>query len=227
MTSIFPLLMLVIIAACAGTLYTEGMWSNAVRLVNVIFAALLATNYWEPAARFMQDKAPSFTYYWDFLCLWALFGIFLVIFRALTDTISRVKVRFMKIADRIGSAFFALWIGYAMVCFTMFTLNTAPLSENFMFGAFRSGEANFFGLSPDLQWAGFVQKMSLGPFSRGLGENEVARYGTSDDPREAQSAVFDRNGDFVPKYAARRRALEEYVNQKSTSRAAESDVIKR
>lgn len=225
---LFPVLMFVILVACVASLYTEGMWGNAIRLVNVVFAALLATNFWEPLARWAESKAPTFTYFWDFLCLWALFGLFMVLFRLPTQFLSRVKVRFLKIADRIGSAFFALWVGWVMVCFTMFTLHTAPLSEYFMFGAFQAGKANMpLGLAPDLQWAGFVQKMSLGPFSRGLGDDELARYGTTDDPGESHTAVFDRNGDFVPKYSARRRAFENYVEEKGTPRCAEGDVVKR
>ena len=225
---LFPLLMFVIFVACVASLYTEGMWGNAIRLVNVVFAALLAVNFWEPLARFADGSAPTFTFFWDFLCLWGLFGVFMILFRVPTQLLSRVKVCFLKIADRIGSAFFAVWVGWVMVCFTMFTLHTAPLSEYFLYGAFRSGEANLpLGLAPDLQWAGFVQKMSRGPFSRGLGEGETAAYGPTDDERERQLAVFDRNGDFVPKYAARRRALEDYISAHGTPRAAESDVVKR
>jgi len=224
---VLPLLMLAILAACAGTLYPEGLWSNAVRLVNVIFAALLAVNFWEPLARFAEEQAPTFTFFWDFLCLWGLFCVFLVVFRLLTDFISRVKLRFRKIVDQIGSAFFAAWVGYVMVCFTMFSLHTAPLAERFMGGGFQPGENNFFFLAPDLQWAGFVQKMSQGPFCRTLAEDELSRYGPAEKESEKQLAVFDRQGDFVPKYAARRRWLEQYVEQHGTARMMESDVIAR
>lgn len=224
---LLPLLMLAILAACAGTLYPEGLWSNAVRLVNVVFAGLLATNFWEPLARFAEEQAPTFTFFWDFLCLWGLFCVFLVIFRLLTDFISRVKLRFRKIVDQIGSAFFGLWVGYVMVCFTMFTLHTAPLAERFMGGGFQPGENNFFFLAPDLQWAGFVQKMSLGPFCRTLADDELGRYGAAEKESEKYLAAFDRQGDFVPKYAARRRWVEQYVEQHGTPRVMESDVVPR
>ncbi len=224
---LLPLLMLGIIAACAGTLYPEGLWSNAVRLVNVIFAALLAVNFWEPLARWAEQMEPTFTFFWDFLCLWGLFCVFLVIFRLLTDFISRVKLRFRKIVDRIGSAFLSLWVGYVMVCFTMFTLHTAPLAERFMGGGFQPGENNFFFLAPDLQWAGFVQKMSLGPFCRTLTDEELSQYGPAAEESEKHLAVFDRQGDFVPKYAARRRWVEEYLQQYGTPRVMESDVVPR
>ncbi len=225
---VLNVLMFVIIMACAGTLYTEGMWGNAVRLVDVVFAGLLATNYWEPLSRFLEGRFPTFTFFWDFLSLWIVFCVSFIVLRVLTDFASRVKVRFLKIAEQIGSAFFALWIGYVMVCFTMFTLHTAPLGERFMGGGFQPGEGNFIlGLAPDLQWAGFAQKMSRGPFSRGLAEDELDEYGQAEDEREARTAVFDREGDFVPKYAARRRWLESYIEEKSTPRMSESDVVER
>ena len=50
MTSILPLLMFVILFAIVAACFGEGMWSNAVRLVNVVTAGLLATNFFEPVA---------------------------------------------------------------------------------------------------------------------------------------------------------------------------------
>ena len=45
MTLIFPALLVVIFIAVAISLYTEGLWGNALRLINVVTAALLATNF--------------------------------------------------------------------------------------------------------------------------------------------------------------------------------------
>ena len=81
MSSLLTLLMLVILFACVATLYAEGMWSNAIRLINVVTAALLATNFFEPLARWLEDMGPSYTYVCDFLALWVLFGVFLLILR--------------------------------------------------------------------------------------------------------------------------------------------------
>ena len=44
------LILILIFLACLGFLYPEGMWSNAVRLINVILASLLAIDYFEPLA---------------------------------------------------------------------------------------------------------------------------------------------------------------------------------
>jgi hypothetical protein len=204
MSSLLTFLMLVILFATVATLYTEGMWSNAISLINVVTAALLAVNYFEPLAAWLEglgDWWRSCTYVWDFLALWILFAVFSLIFRSLTDQISRVKVRFLKVADQIGSAVFALWIGWVMVCFTMMTLHTAPLDRTFLFGGFQPEERMFLGFAPDRQWLGFVQQESEGAF---------CRLATPEEWKQ-EKYVFDPRGEYLLKYATRRANLQANV----------------
>ena len=72
---------------------------------------------------------PSYTYCWDFLSLWGLFAIFVVLFRAVTDQLSKIKVRFPAKIDQVGGIVFSVVIGWVMVCFTLTTLHTAPLGR--------------------------------------------------------------------------------------------------
>jgi hypothetical protein len=203
MSSILTILMLAILFASVATLYTEGMWSNAIRLINVVTAGLLATNFFEPLAKWLDDMAPSYTYVWDFLALWFLFALFSILLRILTDQISKVQVKFLKIADQIGSTIFALWIGWVMVCFTMMTLHTAPLARSFLFGGFKCEQKMLLGFAPDRQWLGFVQKQSKGAFAQPATPEEW----------EKETYVFDRQADFMPKYATRRANLESSVEK--------------
>ena len=154
------------------------MWSNAIRLINVVTAALLATNFFEPAGPMVGRLGRPTTYVWDFLALWGLFAVLMMIFRLATDQVSRVKVRFLKVADRIGSGVLSVWIGWVMICFTMMTLHTAPLARNFLFGGFQPEERMFLGLAPDRQWLGFMQKMSMGAFCRSATRRGVAQETT-------------------------------------------------
>jgi hypothetical protein len=124
----------------------------------------------------------------------------------LTDRISKVQVRFLKIADRIGSWFFSFWIGWVMVCFTMMSLHTAPLGRNFFFEGFKPEEKMIVGMAPDRQWLGFVQKMSINTFSRSAPLEEKERY------------VFDPNGEFMPKYASRRANIESHISSTQSLR---------
>jgi hypothetical protein len=203
MTSILPLLMFVLLFAIVAACFGEGMWSNAVRLVNVVTAALLATNFYEPIARWLDGWDKSYTFLWDFLALWGLFSIFLLIFRELTDRISRVKVRFLKVADRIGSVAFSFLVGWVVVCFTLMTLHTAPLGRNFMWGGFTTDrdERMVMGLGPDRQWLGFTKNIS------------TAAFGRSDESWE-----FNSDDEFIPKYATRRTLVEAHIKAKDSLR---------
>lgn len=188
MSFLFPVLLFLIFIACVAFIFGEGMWGAALRLVNVVTAALLATNFWEPVARLLEGSiGVSFTYWWDFLSLWLLFAVSLLILRFLTRKLSQVEVKFLSLADRIGGVVFAICVGLTMVGFTTFTLHTAPLAEKFLFGGF-DPDNPVIG-KPDRKWLGFVLQASEGSLSHG--ENNA--FST----------------DFVPKYAARRAELEE------------------
>jgi uncharacterized membrane protein required for colicin V production len=195
------ILMFFILFACVAMLYNEGMWSNAIRLINVITAALLAMNFFEPLADWLeQSVSESYTFFWDFISLWGLFIIFSIIFRQLTDRLSNVKVKFLKIADQVGSGVLSLWIGWVIVCFLMASLHTAPLSRNCLFDSFIPEEKMVLGFAPDRQWLGFTQKVSQGPYDRSDGEK----------------SMFDPRGEFLLTYATRRANLESNVKSNGT-----------
>jgi hypothetical protein len=199
--NLLPLLLTLILFACVAMMYTEGMWSNALRLINIVTAALLATNFFEPVARLLDGWAPKLTYLSDFVALWGLFALAMVVLRTLTDQVSRVKVRFPERVDQIGGSVFALWVGWVFVCFMMMTLHTAPLARHFLFGGFQAEQRMIAGLAPDRQWLGFMQRMSLGTFCRSASREEWRK----------QEHVFDPHAEFLPKYTARRVLLQTNV----------------
>jgi hypothetical protein len=201
----FAIAMLLIFAACVGFTFGEGLWSNAVRLINVVTAAILAMSFFEPVAKFLDESVgDSYTYFWDFIALWGLFAAFVVIFRVATDTMSRVKVRFMTIVDRIGSVVLAVLVGWFMLGFAMTTLHTAPLAENFWQGAF-DYNSEMLLVGPDRRWIVFFTYLSGGAFSRSLAENEFDAYRA--DPSHPV-AEFDRDHTFMSRYAERRKAVQ-------------------
>ena len=199
MSFLFPVLLVLIFIACVAFVFGEGMWGAALRLVNVVTAALLATNFWEPLSRLLEGTiGSSFTYWWDFLSLWMIFAVSLSILRILTRRLSQVDVRFLSLANQIGGIVFAICVGLTMVAFTTFTLHTAPLAEKFMFGGFDPSDP-VVG-KPDRQWLGFVLQASEGSLSHG------------------ENTEFPL--DFIDKYAARRAALEEVAKSKGTFRVS-------
>lgn len=69
------IVLIVIFVACFASLMNSGLWSNTITLINAITAGLLAMNYYEPLAEFLDKQAPSWTYVWDFVSLWFIFGL--------------------------------------------------------------------------------------------------------------------------------------------------------
>jgi len=55
------LVLVVILFVCVAMLVREGLWSNALTLVNVLVAGLLATTQWEGLADWIDDQMPSGT----------------------------------------------------------------------------------------------------------------------------------------------------------------------
>ncbi len=197
------IILFVIFGSCVATLWTEGMWGNAIQLINVVTAALLATNYFEPLANTIQGvntNMGTYTYVWDFLSLWGLFVIILAFLRFITDKLSRVRVKFLKPADQIGSFAIAAVIGWVMVCFTAMSLHMAPLGREYLVksakdptkASFRPEvRVNSF-LCPEIRWLGFFQRESKGAFCR------------------MKPRTFDPNSEFLPTYTDRRANLEYY-----------------
>lgn len=209
------LLLLVVFVFCFAFVFNEGTWSNTIRLINVVAAALVATNYFEPAAAMLEDSLPSFTYYADFLALWGLFALSMAVMRGMTDFISKVKVRFRKIVDQVGSPLLAACIGWVMICFTAMTLHTAPLARDFLGGSFKAEQKMFLGFAPDRKWLGFVQLLSRGALSQPPSSEDVQKvpaWGTD------KTRTFDPYGEFMPKYATRRANLEEHVKSTGSTR---------
>ncbi len=181
----------VVFAVCVAFVFSEGLWGAAIMLINVMTAALLATNFFEPLATWLNGMLPSFTYLWDIVAVWAIFALSLVIMRLATDFLSRHKVRFLKPLDVGGGLFFAAWIGWVMVQFTLFTMHMAPLSRNYLGFQEKPDDKMFFGLGPDRDWLAFIHGMSK---DGALG-------------RDSDNHIFDPNADFILKYGARRDAL--------------------
>jgi hypothetical protein len=195
------MLLLGIFGVCVAMLATGGVWSNFITLFNVITAALLAVNYYEPLADWLQSQASSYTYLMDFVALWLIFAASMGLMRAATDALSKVKVKFKKPIDFGVGIFLACWTGWVMVCFATMTLHTAPLSRNFMGFQTKPETRMFFGLAPDHTWLAFVQKESQGSLARGIRQKHA-------DGKLTDGNKFDPNGEFILKYGERRARFE-------------------
>lgn len=177
---------------CVAMMWNEGMWSNALTVINVMFAAMVATNWYEPLADMLEGQMASYTYLVDYLSLWIIFAVTFSILRYITDNISKTRIRYKMPLEQTGRILFAAWTGWLITCFACFSLHTAPLARTPFRGSFQSEPQsnNFLGLAPDRLWLGFMQSRSEGALS-------------TSEPR-----VFDPQSEFILKYGARRARLE-------------------
>ncbi len=189
------LVFLGVLFAVGASLWQEGLWSNAINLVNLVTAALLATNFFEPLSALLIEQSGYFRYFGDFISIWLIFSVALLVFSTATSGVSKYRVRFVKQIENLGGWLLALVNAWVMLCFVTMTLHMAPLTRNFFFGGFKPESRMFLGTAPDRQWLAFVQRQSQGPLSR---------FTSEDDPEDRY--VFDPQALFLIKYASQRDA---------------------
>ena len=149
----------------------------------------------------LDSRLPSFTYVVDFLSIWGLFAISMLVFRTFTDQISKHSVRFKMPVEQAGRVVFAAAAAASFICFLTAAMHTAPLARTAFRGSFQSKNASrdFFGqVAPDQMLLGFMSGRSTGSLS---GNN-----------------AFDADKKFIIKYAARRHSLEKYNDKEGTVR---------
>jgi hypothetical protein len=185
---ILTLMLLAILAAVTGMLVREGLWRSLLMFFNVLAAAAIATAWYAPLANFLEEHLASYTYLLDFLSIWLIFcGVF-ALAREATDRLSPTKIEFPQLVERIGVGIPAFLTGWVMMAFTAATLHMAPVPRDLVQPT--PAARLFLGLAPDRKWLSWVRGSSRsGPFSR---------------PEHA----FDKEADFILRYADRRLKLE-------------------
>ena len=185
---IVNILLLVVFLAVTALLARDGLWSGLVMLPSVLLAASLATAWFETLAAVLEKILPSYTYLLDFLSIWTSFCVVLLVLREVTDRVSRTRVKYRRPLEMVGSVLVAAVVGWVMVAFTAASLHTAAVPRDLVQPTPES--RMFFGLSPDRKWLSWVRNASRsGPFSN------VAH-------------AFDKDADFILRYANRRQKLE-------------------
>jgi hypothetical protein len=183
------LILLALFVAVGFALWREGTWSGLIMFLNVLLAASLATAWYPWVVAWLEPRMATYTYLLDFLVLQGLFCVLLLVFREVTDRLSRTRVRFRRPVELAAGPIVAVLTAWVVVCFTAASLHTAPLPRDLIQPTPES--RMFFGLAPDRRWLAWVRGSSTnGPFA-------------------CRQSPFDPNADFILRYAERRRALEE------------------
>lgn len=120
---------LAVAAALYGMRWKEGFWGNIIAVPAVFFSMLVAIGWWESLASFISTKVNAMLWVSDFLALWILFLLSLLIIGEVTRALSRVKVKFADPVEKGGNAL-ALTLLFALIMgFYQFSMDLAPMGK--------------------------------------------------------------------------------------------------
>lgn len=163
------LLLLAIVGVVAWCVAAEGAWGAALNFFCVLFAGLLAMNFFEPFAEFLMGSVPlgpAWRNRWDFIALMLLFIGFIFLFRIATERIVPNLLHVHPLAHDGVRWVAGVATGYLTMAILLTALHTANLPRTF-FG-FEPERNNFLGMAaPDRQWLGFVQYMTEKAYRNG------------------------------------------------------------
>jgi len=151
--------------ATLAMMVREGLWSNTITLINMIVCGLVAFGFYSPLANMLDERlSGEFTYVLDFVCLWVVFIVSMLICRVMTGAASRTRMRFKYPIDSVGGPLVGLVAAWVLAGFVTATLHTAPMPRNAFGGKLvhtQDEVATASGLtSPDLGWLRFVERVS-------------------------------------------------------------------
>ena len=206
----FLLLAFVAFVAIVASCWFGGLWSTLLTLVNLLLAAMIATNFYEPAADYLDGIEPTFTYVYDFVCIWLLFLGSFAILRVGTALLSMYRVKFDIYTEMIGRPLVAMCLAGIFISFATFTIHLAPLTVS-PFGFQREPDTVNLIIGPDNIWHGYIQYSSRYPMSAAREAWFLPEYDApeSEDDAARNCRVFDSTNIFIYKYHHRRADLSE------------------
>jgi len=147
-------------AAIAMTV-NEGLWNNTIALLNMMLAGILGVFGGVPLGNFILEqsgKPPDFAWHFVFACIWGVFAITVTAMHLVTSRVSRIKMRFLPLLDKVVGPLMGLLVAIMLVSFTAFTLERVPI---------KAGEWSFSDAS---EWQRTTFKYARVPF-RGVIKN--------------------------------------------------------
>lgn len=172
-------------------LMSEGLWGAALMFFNVLFASLIAFNFYEPLAGLVAGFGDWATGYADTFCLLVLFIVVLVILRITTESIAPAMVRFPTPLYHLGRVVFGFAGSVLTISFLLLTFHTSPVHKK-IFGVIDYKYGPPFKQALDLNWLAFFQHTSGVVFALREPETNQDPYNEYSDAR-----VFDPHGRWL------------------------------
>jgi len=184
---IIDLALVAILLVVVAAVFRAGLLMCMMVFFNVLFAATVATAWYETPAAYLERHLAPYTYFLDVIALWSSFALILLTLVTLTSQLFKTNVTFEPGVEIVGRILVGLLTGWTVVEFTALSIHTAPLRNDIV--PMPPDQSMLFGLKPDRCWLWWVRGSSRnGPFA------------TGDEP-------FDRSDDFLERHQERRKTI--------------------
>jgi hypothetical protein len=178
--------MVLLILGMTYALMSEGLWGSALMFFNVLFAGIIAFNFYEPLAALIASNVGFLSGFADTLSLLGIFIVAVTALRLTTETLAPQMVRFPNLVYQIGRIVFSFAASVVLVAIVLLAFETAPVHKKVLF-VVDYKYAPPFGLGLDREWLGFFQYTTGAIFADHSGGNRdwLNEYGTANvfDPR--------------------------------------------
>lgn len=183
---VIDLVLAALILGMTYALMSEGLWGAALMFFNILFAGIIAFNFYEPLAGLLASNVGFIAGFADMLCLLGLFLVALVILRLTTETLAPAMVRFPMPVYHAGRIFFAFAGATVTVAILLLGLECAPVHKKLL-GVVDYKYKPPFGRGLDHEWLGFFQYTTGSVFANNNSgtRDPFGEYGTAKvfDPR--------------------------------------------
>ncbi|MFO0790373.1 MAG: CvpA family protein [Pirellulales bacterium] len=180
----------------------EGLWSNAITLVNILISGIAAFGFYAPLCVRIDEEYTKgqHTYWIDFAIIWAIFAVVMLICRTITGAFSKTRMRFKHPIDPVGGPLVAFIAAWVLAAFATATLHVSPMDKNAFGGAlnYTNADTAFFATQPDAAWLRFMETVTSPEAFGSNAANQIKAkpfvkiYG---DRRER----FEKTPDFIVK----------------------------
>jgi hypothetical protein len=154
---------LIVLFAGIAMMVREGLWSNTIMLLNIIFSGLVSFGFYSPLVVYLDERTDGEHTYWlDFAVIWALYCATFAISRTLTAAASKTRMRFKNPIDPVGGPLMGVAAAWVLAAFALATLHTSPMPKDAFGGKLIHDDVATASLimSPDAVWLRFVESMS-------------------------------------------------------------------
>lgn len=172
-------------------LMSEGLWGAALMFFNVLFAALICFNFYEPLAALIVENASFMANLADMVAMMVLFIVPLLLLRLTTETLAPAMVRFPMAVYHPGRILFAVAGAAIVMGITMLAFEASPTQKQIV-GVADYNYEPIFRERYDKDFLGFFQYTSGYTFARnGVGAPDPGREFSQ------QPMLFDPHGEWL------------------------------